>query len=73
MHSTRLMTPAQRDRRVCELQNVIDALRELPVVTPCAECVHFDAEQGYCHAWASPVPLEAQADGCAKWDEGVPF
>lgn len=66
------MTPAQRDRVIDQLQHSIQVLRHISVVTPCAECAHFNGGS-LCEKWNAPVPPEARADGCGEWEEGVPF
>lgn len=69
----RLMTPAQRDRRIAGLEGIIAALRALPVATPCAECLHFNKATGFCDVWKTTVPEAAREKGCDRWEEDLPF
>lgn len=62
--SEQVWTPAQRDR-------AIEALRAVPVQTPCRLCLAF--QDGWCTQWKQAVPEAAQRDGCAEWTEAVPF
>ena len=59
-----LWTPAMRDR-------AIEALRLVPVQTPCLMCaMHRD---GFCLHWQQPVPPDALEAGCTEWQEACPF
>lgn len=72
MNSTPL-TPAQRDRDIDRLRAAIHAMERAPVVRPCAQCLHFRPDTGHCAAWNAIVPEPARAEGCLRWEEGVPF
>ncbi len=67
------LTPAKRDRKIAALREAITVLAGLPVVTPCAQCAFFRADNGYCERWQTIVPPEHRAAGCDQWDEAVPF
>lgn len=69
--STERPNKAERERMIHHAQQAARALEALPVLTPCAECLHFDA--GYCMRWKAPVPEDARAAGCGEWDEQIPF
>ncbi len=67
------LTPASRDRKIDALHEAIAVLNSLPVVTPCAQCEFFRADDGYCERWKTGVPPEHRAAGCGEWAEAIPF
>lgn len=62
---------AERARLIHHAQMTLRALEALPALTPCAECLEFDA--GFCRRWKAQVPPEAQPAGCDQWQEQIPF
>jgi hypothetical protein len=64
------MNKAEKTFVINRMQSALDALRLLPDLTPCKDCVHFLA--GYCEKWQAEVPVDAQPDGCEDWDH-MPF
>ncbi len=68
---SRLMNPAQRNRRVAELRELAVLLEAMPVRRECGECIFFD--KGNCQQWHADVPVEQRAAGCDAWEEDIPF
>lgn len=66
-------TPAQRDRQIENLLQVVETLRTVPVVTPCALCEQFEKDTGRCRRWSAVVPPDARDAGCPQWEEAIPF
>lgn len=67
------MTKGQRDRAVATLKEAIATLESTPVATPCHECLHLCHDNGKCLVWNAEVPEAAQAAGCHRWEESIPF
>lgn len=62
---------AERARMIRNMRAALQAIEALPMLTPCAECLHFD--NGHCARWAAIVPEDAQPLGCSEWEEQIPF
>ena len=64
------LTPDQKEDMVVTLERVLELVRSLPAVTPCATCDLF--AEGFCSEWNSEIPERMQPDGCPKWQR-LPF
>jgi len=64
--------PAQKQRMLATLEQAIAIVRALPEDRSCRGCDWLGAG-GVCGHWKVVVPAEAQAEGCERWIEGIPF
>ena len=67
------MTPPRKQQLLNLLRAAIHEIEMTPPVTPCSECLHFEAQTGLCVRWRQVVPDDAQDAGCGDWAEQVPF
>lgn len=64
-------TPARKKSAIEELELLLQSVRAMPTVTPCAACDHFDS--GLCRHWKADVPEDVRVAGCDHFTDLVPF
>ena len=67
----RPFTPGRKKSAIEELQLLLQAVRSMPTVTPCAECDYFDS--GVCRRFRADVPADVRPQGCDHFADKVPF
>ena len=49
-----------------------DIIAALPERRLCRECLYFD-QINHCDKWAAEIPAEWLEQGCAEWQDAIPF
>ncbi|MEG3640650.1 hypothetical protein [Magnetococcus sp. PR-3] len=67
------LTPPEQRRAIAQLQATIQAIQDMPTVTPCYECDFYQAKVAFCDHWRMSVPVDHREKGCEQWMEAIPF
>lgn len=73
MDASLKLTPPEKASALETLGRALEIVKALPVHTPCASCIRFAADTGFCHQWGDTVPENLREAGCPEWCAEIPF